>query len=238
MAYANLSKRAALLSGCAVLMGALATKSRTAVIMLVVIFIAMLVMRRRETVRAIPLLLPLLLVVHLAMPGTIGTFKSAFFPQAGLISGETDAGVMWHSNYGKGRIGEWGPALAEWQRTPLFGQGFGTRISDLTDPHYNAPILDDQWLWSLLELGIVGVAALLWFFVSLVRRLTRPARGNDTPDGWLLTTLAAATLAYPFGMLTFDAFAFVQCTLLLFILAGLGVAATRPHAQTLPGDAR
>lgn len=209
------------------LMGALATKSRTAVIMLVVILVAMLVLRRRETLRALPVLLPLLVVVHVAMPGTIGTFKDAFFPQSGLINGEVNAGAMWHSNYGKGRIGEWGPALEEWRRTPLFGQGFGTRISDLADPHYNSPILDDQWLWSLLELGVVGVVALLWFFVALIRRLARHARGDESADGWLLATLAAAITAYPVGMLTFDSFAFIQCSLLMFILAAFGVAAIR-----------
>ena len=137
---------------------------------------------------------------------------------------------MWRVNYGRGRIGEWDPALKEWSRTPMFGQGAGTRVNDFQDPKFNAPITDDQWLASLLELGVVGVVALLWFFTASIRRLGRLARRDDSDDGWLLAALASALAAYAFGMLTFDAFNFVQMTMLAFLLAALGVVLLRPHA--------
>jgi hypothetical protein len=215
---------------CALLiLGALATKSRTAVVMLVVILVTIWILKPAETRRMLPRLLPLLIVVHVAMPGTIGTFKSAFFPSSGLVNSETNAEAMWHSNYGKGRIGEWDPAIKEWMLTPLFGQGTGTRIDDLEDPKMNAPILDDQWLGSLLELGVFGVVALLWFFVAAIRRLGRMAKRDPTENSWLLAGMAASIASYAVGMLTFDAFNFVQVTMLMWLVAALGVALMRPQ---------
>ena len=159
------------------LMGALATKSRTAIVMLVVILVAMLILKPRQTRRMLPRLLPLLLVVHLALPGTIGSIKNAFLPSGGIVAQETSTETMWRVNYGRGRIGEWDPALKEWSRTPMFGQGAGTRVNDFQDPKFNSPITDDQWLASLLELGVVGVVALL----LVLHRLDPPARAPGPP---------------------------------------------------------
>jgi hypothetical protein len=220
-------------------LGAMATKSRTAIIMLVVILVVMWILKPAETRRSVPkMIIPLLIVAHIAMPGTLGTFKSAFFPSDGLVGSETNADVSWHSNYGKGRIGEWGPALQEWQLTPLFGQGAGTRVSDLEDPKMNAPILDDQWLWSLLELGVFGVVALIWFFVAAIKRFGRLARRDPTENSWLLTGLAASTTAYAVGMLTFDAFNFVQVTMMMFLIVALGVATLGPEDSEPPAVTR
>jgi O-antigen ligase/polysaccharide polymerase Wzy-like membrane protein len=213
------------------LMGALATKSRTGIIMMVVILVAMLILKPRATRRMLPKLLPLLLVVHVAMPGTLSTFKNTFFPSGGVVAAETSTDAQWRVNYGRGRIGEWDPALKEWAHTPLFGQGIGTRVNDLRDVKFNAPITDDQWLASLLELGVVGIVALLWFFTTAIRRLGRLARRDDSNDGWLRTGLAAALASYAFGMLTFDAFNFVQVTMLMFLIAALSVAVLRAEER-------
>jgi hypothetical protein len=222
-------KRRWWLATALLIMGALATKSRTAVIMLVVIIVAMWIMKPRQTRRILPKLLPLLLVIHVALPGTLSTFKNAFLPSGGIVASETSTDAMWRVNYGRGRIGEWSPALKEWARTPIFGQGVGTRVNDLKDPKFNAPITDDQWLASLLDIGAFGVVALLWFFTSATRRLGRLARRDESENGWLLTGLAASIAAYAFGMLTFDAFNFVQVTMLAFLVTAIGVVVLRPQ---------
>jgi O-antigen ligase len=207
--------------------------------MIVVILVVLWILKPAETRRLLPkMIIPILLAAHVAMPGTLGTLKSSIFPEGGIVNAESNADVDWHSNYGKGRIGEWGPALQEWQLTPLFGQGAGTRVSDLEDPKMNAPILDDQWLWSLLELGIFGVVALLWFFIAAIRRFGRLARRDPTENSWLLTGLAASTAAYAVGMLTFDAFNFVQITMMMFLIVALGIAALRPEPDDEPEGAR
>ena len=137
---------------------------------------------------------------------------------------------------GSGRLADLGPSLSEWSRTPFFGQGFGTRVVSTelgpggkVDPNA-AQILDDQWLGSLLEMGAVGVLALLWLFARAIRRLARTARSDPGPDGWLATALAAALAAFAVGMLTFDAFAFIQVTFLAFIMFGFMAVVTRDES--------
>ena len=68
-------------------MAALGTASRTAVVMLVASIVVYLVLRRRETIRLWPALIPMIIMIHFAMPGVIGGFYKAFFPKGGLGGG-------------------------------------------------------------------------------------------------------------------------------------------------------
>ena len=208
----------------ALLLGALVTQSRTAVVMALVELIMFALLRPRETRRILPLLLPLFVVIHIVSPGVIGSLKNSFAPSGGLVAYE-EGGA---GTEGSGRLADLGPGLKEWQRTPVFGQGFGTRITGATNPKANAPILDDQWLGVLLEVGLAGFCAFMWLFVRSIRKLNRFARRDRTPHGWLLAGISAAITAYAVGMTTFDAFGFIQVTFLVFILLGLGAAALRP----------
>src|SRR5919109_369082 len=159
-----------------------ATGSRTPGLILFAGALVFLLLRPVETKRLWPFLLPALLAAHIAAPGTLGTIKNSFFPKGGLIA---------EQNYGKGtnvrgrgRIADLGPSLQEWKQRPLFGEGFGTRIS--SGPDANAPILDDQWLGTLLEVGAFGFCAFIWLFVRPVRRLFREAKRDTSERGWLL----------------------------------------------------
>jgi hypothetical protein len=127
--------------------------------------------------------------------------------------------------------------------TPLLGQGFGSRISQrlgvVNSVKTTARILDDQWLSSLLETGAVGAIGLLWLFVRTIRRLVRRAQADDGPEGWLATGLAASLYAFAVGMLTFDAFGFIQVTILTFLLLGLSAALVRtPFGGVAPAARR
>ena len=109
-----------------------------------------------------------------------------------------------------------------WTRQPLLGQGYGTNVVDPDAGGIEANIFDDQWLGTLLATGIVGFVGWVWFFVRAIRRFGREAKRDASERGWLLTAITAAIAAYGVGMLTFDAFAFIQVTFLMFILVGLG----------------
>jgi hypothetical protein len=217
------------------LLGAFATVSRTAVVMLVVTAVVFVRHRPREMKKLWPALLPLLVVVHIALPGTIGSLKEGFLPSGGIIAQqEKGAGTR-----GSGRIADLGPSLAEWRRQPLLGQGFGTRIVD--KQRQNANILDDQWLGTLLETGALGFFAWLWLFFRFARRLGRAARtAADPTDGLLLSAFTASVSAFAFGMAFFDAFSFIQVTFLTFILLGLGSStlALMPGRQDKSAPAR
>lgn len=209
-----------LVAGLILTMGALSTTSRTAIVMLIVIGLVFLWLKRDATIRLLPWVPVALVAIQIAMPGTLGTFKAIFFPKQGLIAEEQEG-----EGTGTGRIADIGPSLQEWGRQPFFGQGLGTRLTSQFDTMQNARILDDQWLSSLLEVGMLGVAALIWMLVRAIRRLKRFAKNDDSDYGWLLTALASAIYAFAIGMLTYDAFSFIQVTFMLFLMLGLSAAA-------------
>ena len=212
----------------ALTLGAFGTVSRTALVMLAVIALVFLWLRPRETRRFLWVaIVPALVAVHFALPGTLGAFRKSFQTEHLITESQ-------QSQVGSGRLATLGPALhSEFTPNPLLGEGFGTRVTT-PDEHVtvpNAPILDDQWLGILLETGILGIAALVWLFLRFIRRLGRVAKHDDSPLGWMLGGIAASVAAYGVGMFTFDAFSFVQVTFLLFILLGLGSAALRAHSR-------
>jgi hypothetical protein len=211
-------------------LGALATGSRTVAIMLVALLLTFLWLKRAETIRLLPMLLPMIVVAQIVMPGTLGTFKAVLFPENGSLIAEQKGGA----GNGTGRVQDLGPSLHEASRTPLFGQGYGTRLTSPDDKIVNAIILDDEWLSTLLEIGAIGTLALLWLYVRCVRMLARRAKTDDSPYGWLLTALAASITAFALGMITYDAFSFIQVTVLSFLLIGFAAAALRVG----PGPAR
>jgi polysaccharide biosynthesis protein PslJ len=201
-------------------LGALSTMSRTGVVMLLVVGLIFLWLRPRQTKRLWPFLLPVLVIVHFALPGTIGGLKASFFPEGGLIANQSQS----VGSRGQGRVADLGPAIAEWSQAPLLGQGYGTRVVDGENP--NAQILDNQWLASMLETGLIGVVGLIWLFWRSVRRLGAAAKRDESPDGSFFVAVAASIAAFALGMLTFDAFSFIQVTFFLFILLALAASAT------------
>jgi O-antigen ligase/polysaccharide polymerase Wzy-like membrane protein len=212
--------------------GALATVSRTSIVMLIVVGLVFVWLRPGHVRRLWPLAVPALIAVHIALPGTLGTLKAAFFPPGGLVA-EQQFGA---GTRGSGRIADLGPSLREYSAKPLFGQGFGTRIVDREGG--NAPILDDQWLGTLLELGAIGALGWLWLFVRAIRRLGRAAKEDESEVGWLLAAIAASVAAFAVGMFTYDTFAFIQVTFVLFILLGLGASVLLGRAVTTAGGDR
>jgi O-antigen ligase len=187
--------------------------------------------------------IPAAVVVHVALPGTIGAFREAFFPEGGLVANQsTSVGQA-----GQGRVADLGPALDAFAQRPLFGQGFATRPTasgaepaETIDPltaSLDGQILDNQWLGMLLETGILGVAALLWLVLAASVAFGKKARHRSDTRGLMLLSIAASVSAFGVGMFFFDAFAFVQVTLLFFVLLALGASAVLlDNGRASPGE--
>jgi hypothetical protein len=62
----------------------------------------------------------------------------------------------------------------------LFGEGFGTRQTGFNNPLRNAPILDNQWLNNLLDVGYIGFFLWVWLFVRARADSPRGALGETT----------------------------------------------------------
>lgn len=208
-------------------LGALATLSRTSILMLMLVVVVFLWLRPRQTKRFWPVLLPAVVVIHFMLPGTIGTLRASFFPSEGLIAQQSNNA----GGRGSGRIADLGPSLDEVSQTPIFGQGYGTRLTGRE--RANAHILDDQWLKTLLETGLVGFFAWLWLFTRSVRRLGRAAKEDQSDRGFLYAAFAAAVTAFAFGMVLYDAFSFIQVTFLLFIVLALGSVALKTRERAV-----
>jgi len=212
-----------------ILLGSITSVSRTSVVMLLVSGLLLLVWRP-ETRRLLPFLLPIAVVAQLVIPGTFGTYQALFFPKHGLVAEQARGTV------GQSRVESLSPALDQATQRPLLGYGYGTRITVGDDR--NSFILDDEWLGTLLDAGIAGVLAWVWLFVRFVRRAGREGRRDMSDRGWLLAVLAASVASFAVGMLFYDAFSFIQVSILCFILMGLGCALLRmPRGELLPDRA-
>jgi hypothetical protein len=202
--------------GAILALGAISTVSRTAILMLIVEAVVFLRLRPVETRRLWPLLIPLLLAVHLAVPGTAGALKNAFLPKGGIVAEQQGAA----NTRGSGRLADLSPTLAQASDGIVLGQGEGTRVVE-AGPNQNAQILDDQWLGLLLDTGVFGVAMFFWLIRRALRRTAAIAREDRSPRGLLLTASTASVAAFGIGMLTYDAFSFIQVTFVFFILLAL-----------------
>ncbi len=217
------------------LMGDFAGGSRTGVIGIAVIILICIWLRPRQTLRCWPALLPILLVVHLFSPGSLGSVIQGFFPNGGLLKQQTQTFVGANGNVEDvTRLSRIGPALHSFsEHNPLFGAGYGTRIvgnlaNDEPNPDDNAQVLDDQWLGTFLETGLLGILAWLWLFIRVIRRLGARAKlERDTPQGWLPVALAASIAAFATSMATYDAFSYTQATFLAFTTIALAAVVLR-----------
>jgi hypothetical protein len=234
--------RAALWLGCgvALLVASFATISRTVVLMLVAISATVLWLRPelrhpRSLLRLLPLLVVVALVVKVAAPGSLRTLYASFTPQGGLISEQQRRA----GDEGSGRIADLGPALDLWREKPIFGRALGTGVTRADTPRERSTlsagepriIFDNQYLHTLIYLGLAGLVGVLWFLWRVIRRLGAAARRVGGAHGDLLVACAASCAAFGVSMAVFDAFAFVQSSLVFFVIAALGL---RMRALTIP----
>lgn len=211
------------------ILGDLSAGSRTGIVGLLVVIAVFLWMRPRQTVRCWPALIPILLVVQVLMPGAISGTIDAFFPKGGLIAQQSGTFAAKGQVQDASRLSRIGPQLRDVfaKHNEFFGKGYGTTVVGRTSANGPAPtlissqILDDQWLGNLLDTGLVGFAAWLWLFVRVVRKLRGRARAErETQAGLLPVALAASIMCYAVSMYFYDAFGFIQATVLLYLLLG------------------
>ena len=224
-----------------VLVGVMSSASRTPIVVLIVVALVITWLKPREALRLLPLLLPLVIVIKLALPGSIATVKHAFLPEGGLVQEQAQLSAEADPMLAGGRVRVIGPSLREAGTRPVFGLGFATRQTGFNNPLRNAPILDNQWLSLLLEIGLVGFIGWVALFVAAVRRLGRASRRRAGPEGWLPVGFAAAIAGFAAGMFTYDSLTFVQIAFVFWTVISLAAAlllADADEAGTEPSTAR
>jgi O-antigen ligase len=195
------------------------TGSRTAILGLAVVLLVIVpTWHRRDRRRAALVVLASPVLLWLLKPRMLGDFGT-LFGQVGTDGSSTS------------RTGAYSAAAPYIAHHPWFGQGFQTFFPQVYF------YVDNQYLMSLIETGVVGVVALLTLFVTgwLTARNARIAAA-DAQARELAQCLAASVVAAAVSFATFDALSFSIATGLCFLLLGC-VGATWRLAGAQPQSA-
>ncbi|NPC97940.1 O-antigen ligase [Nocardioides sp. zg-DK7169] len=202
-------RRGAALPGVLILVGACVSISRSAVLaLLVAMLVLFLGWPARWRVRALLLAPVAVVALRVAIPGLVGTIVSMFrnlFDDPSVTGRTTDYDVV----------------LDLYADHWLIGRGLFTFI-----PRYYR-ILDNQYLMLLVEIGILGLLAVLVFLAVAFLNGIGARRARDPRARHLGLALAASVAGGAVGMFTFDAWGFPMAAGIGFLVAGMAGAARR-----------
>jgi O-antigen ligase len=156
-------------------------------------------------------------VASIGLHGFFGTILNLF----GGIGGDSST---------VSRLDSYSVAWSFITRDPIFGRGTGTFL-----PEYW--ILDNQYLGSLIEIGVVGLICMLLLFLSGIRTAWQQRVPMTAPDGHasavsklgpvLGASIAAGAVSFGF----FDAFSFPMVPSLIFLMLGCAGALRRLNLE-------
>jgi hypothetical protein len=192
-------------------LGVATSVSRSAVISVVVAFVTLVVLMPPVPRLAALCGLPIALGgIFMSAHGLIGVLAS-FFAEA-----KNDPSVQYRTH-------DYPVAEQLWQGAPWFGHGPGTYM-----PTDSLNIFDNQYLSSVVEIGIVGLLALLVFLLVPALVAIAARRASTTPELRLLCgALAAAGFAATVCSITFDSMSFPMFVNVYALVIGLIGACSR-----------
>jgi hypothetical protein len=80
------------------------------------------------------------------------------------------------------------------------------------------------------------VLAWVWLFWRFGRLAGGEARRDDSDRGWILVALTASIASFAAGMFFYDALSFIQVTILMFVLLGIGAALIKNGPEPVHGE--
>ena len=140
--------------------------------------------------------------MSVVVPGLLGTIKSLF------LNASSDPSTQ-------GRTADYAPIFRYTAQHPLFGRGTGTFIPSIFRT------LDNQYLATLVDSGIVGLLALLTLFIGtgiVAGAARRHSSSESTRD--LGQCLKAGIAVVAVNSATFDSLGFSMCAGITFLLIG------------------
>jgi O-Antigen ligase len=182
-----------------------ASVSRSGVIAVVTSLLVLLVslppVSRLKGMVAVP---PALAVVFVGSHGLIGTLTSYF------TAGSSDPSVTHRTN-------NYPYVIQQVSQAPLLGHGGGTYL-----PLSAVNILDNEYLTTAIQLGIVGVLALAFYLLwPVITALVAGSRAKDRELRDLCAALAGGGLAAVLCSATFDSLSFPMFVNMQALIAGL-----------------
>ncbi|HEY7120919.1 MAG TPA: hypothetical protein VH329_00040 [Solirubrobacterales bacterium] len=206
------------LAAALILGAALATERKTAVVAPVAAGALIAAYRPRGAVRLIPLGLLMIVVIHLAAPGALGTISELKHPFSSSSSID--------------RTDDYVAVSPDFLARPLLGWGYGTRDIAQVD---SVRILDNEYLDEVLTVGLIGTLAFVAMIVSAMVVADRAIRSGNPARAGPALAASAACLTFLVANALFDSMSFVQVPYLFFFAAGIAVVAA---SRELPAPAR
>lgn len=212
------------------MLGLLSAVSRTGIVVLVVMFVYVLILRPKLAGLLAAIGLPFVVVMAAVLPKLFESTVGSLLNLEALIASQYASVGM----AGQGRLADIGPAMEEFAEDPFFGVGIGSRVVVGVDR--NAQILDNQWLGTLLETGALGSIGMIALLVYPAFRMVRFAFTTTAPThrAFLVFAIGASALGFAVACYFYDAFAFMQTFLVLFILLGVAAWAMTDGADSWP----
>ncbi len=191
-----------------------ATLSRTGVLALLTgLAVTALAWSWRHRYQALVAAAALTGALMVVRPGLLGTLRSLF------LQGSQDPSIQ-------GRLDDYPVVAAYFAARPWLGRGPGTFVPDLH------PILDNQWLGTLVSTGLVGVAALAGVHLTAIALAVATWRRACTErDRHLCAVLVSSQVIAVVCGFTFDSLGFGTFATLVFLLAGTSGAFWRLHRR-------
>ena len=165
-------------------------------------------------------MLAFLVLIKVMVPGLLGTFYSLF-------------ANMGHDDSIRYRTHDYAIASTEIAKHLWLGRGLGTWYA----PKHQ--VFDNQYLLSLVEIGVLGLVAFLGIFLAgIYAALRARSMSSDPGERDLGLTLVAMLVVPIIGCATFDLAAFPTATALAFLTAGaagslLRTVKSRPVTQNI-----
>jgi O-antigen ligase len=187
----------------------LSTVSRSAVIGLVLVLVVLFpTWSSRRRWPAAGFLVVALGVLKVIIPGFLSTITGMFTAWFNGTDTSTQA-----------RVADYGDVLGFVAQRPWSGMGFGTFLPSLY--RYT----DNMYLLALVEMGILGVVALLVLFVAVIHNGGAARRRFDDPvKRELALSFVAAGVVVLVCTATFDTLSFPMVSGLFFLILGLSGA--------------
>jgi len=197
--------------------GAVATQKKTSMVGPSVCILVLLLYRPRQMLRLAPLAVVVLGVVHFIAPGALGDVFDQLLPsQVGKVNTTQD------------RVSDYEAVRPDLVSHPLLGRGY----ESYDQKKYR--ILDNQYLTTIIGVGILGIASYLTIFFSILLLAHRLARSKDPEQASRGMAAAAAIASLVVGSMLLDVFALPQLPYLIVFIGGLVVVSSQRAHELEP----
>lgn len=192
---------------------AFGTQRKTSVVAPAFGMILLLAYMPHAVKRLLPIGIVLLVVVHVVAPGALGGVTEQLKPSNffGVLST-------------KDRQSDYGAIKPDVIQHPLLGRGY----ESYDQKKYR--ILDNQYLTTIIGVGVLGVLSYLAIFLTILRLANRVARSDDPDLAPTAMAASAAIASLVIGSALLDVFALPQLPYMICFIGGLVVVSAQAHA--------